>query len=166
VDTIKSSLMFHSSLNQPIAIVHDSPPSSNRISDQSPSRWRQKQSRAFVSSPCAKVCNFCPLPTMAHSYILAIERHDIFQIRHVSKESLYYIASRWILSCFSTVLCISIAMCITKFCTWGGCRFIGGSIPVKVMVVCRLLLFFFFFLFLMTSAHSLSHLSRPAELMD
>jgi hypothetical protein len=28
--------------------------------------------------PRAKVCNLCPLPTNAHSYTLATERHDVF----------------------------------------------------------------------------------------
>jgi hypothetical protein len=64
----------------------------------------------------------CPPPTKAQSYIFAFERHDVFQIRHISKESPYYIASRWILTCSSRVLCISIAMRITKFCTRGGGR--------------------------------------------
>jgi hypothetical protein len=33
---------------------------------------------------------------------------------------LEHIASRWILSCFSKLLCLSIAMSLTKFCTRGG----------------------------------------------
>jgi hypothetical protein len=34
---------------------------------------------------------------------------------------LEHIASQWILSCSSNLLCISIAMSVTKFCTRGGC---------------------------------------------
>jgi hypothetical protein len=52
--------------------------------------------------------------------MLPIERHNVFQTRHVSKESPEYIASRWMLSCFSELLCVSIAIHVTKFCTRGG----------------------------------------------
>jgi hypothetical protein len=77
------------------------------------------QSKARTSSknigpPCAKVCNLCPLPTKVHSCTLAVERHNVFLTADVSKESPEYIASRWMLSCFSRLLCISIAIRVTK----------------------------------------------------
>jgi hypothetical protein len=39
---------------------------------------------------------------------------------YLFKESPEHVASRWILSCFLKLLCISIAMSVTKSCTWGG----------------------------------------------
>jgi hypothetical protein len=38
--------------------------------------WSFRTSWIF---PCAKVCNFCPLPTKAHSYTVAIKRHNNLQ---------------------------------------------------------------------------------------
>jgi hypothetical protein len=45
-----------------------------------------------------------------------MKRHDSFQIRVASKESLAYVASRWISPCFSKVLCIFIATRVTYLC--------------------------------------------------
>jgi hypothetical protein len=56
-------------------------------------------------------------PTKLQNDVFAIERHNDLESRDVSKGSPRSIASRWILSCFSKLLCISIAM--TKFCTRG-----------------------------------------------
>jgi hypothetical protein len=74
----------------------------------------------YYASPCAGICNVCPLPRKVYSYTLAMERHNVIQTQDVSKETPKHIISRWILSCFSKPLCISIAMSVTKFCTRGG----------------------------------------------
>jgi hypothetical protein len=76
-------------------------------------------SRKIGTSPCAKVCALSPLPTKAYSYTLATERHNVFETDDVSEESYKHIVPRWILSCFSKLLCISIAKGVTKFCTRG-----------------------------------------------
>jgi hypothetical protein len=70
--------------------------------------------------PCAKVGNLYeyPLHTKAHSYMLAIERHNTFQTRRISKESPRHVASRWMLSCPSKLSWLPIAIRFTKFCTW------------------------------------------------
>jgi hypothetical protein len=44
----------------------------------------------------------------------AIERHNILQTQEISKERLESTTSRWILSCFSKILCISIGMRVTN----------------------------------------------------
>jgi hypothetical protein len=46
------------------------------------------------TSSCARICNLCPLPTKAHSYVLTVERHNTLQTRDIFKESLEHIASR------------------------------------------------------------------------
>jgi thioredoxin reductase len=74
----------------------------------------------YYASPCAGVCNVCPLPRKAYSHTLAMEWHNIIQTRDVSKETPKHIVSRWILSCFSKPLCLSIAMSVTKFFTREG----------------------------------------------
>jgi hypothetical protein len=61
------------------------------------------------STHCAKVCNSRSPPAKLWSNVLAIKRHNGLQTRGVSNESLRSIVSRWILSCFSKVLCIFIA---------------------------------------------------------
>jgi hypothetical protein len=48
--------------------------------------------------------------------VLAIERHNTIQTRHVSKERSELIPSRWILSYFSKLLCISMAIRVINLC--------------------------------------------------
>jgi hypothetical protein len=61
-----------------------------------------------------------------HKLLYPIKRHNVFQTRHVAKETPAYIASRWILSCFERLLCIFIATNVTDFCTREG----GGRLAV------------------------------------
>jgi hypothetical protein len=72
-----------------------------------PKLFRPKK-ETFVES--VEVWNTYPLPTNALSSVLAIEWHNSLYIRDVSKDSLRYIVSRWILSYFSKLLCVSIAV--------------------------------------------------------
>jgi hypothetical protein len=53
------------------------------------------------------------------SFTLAIQRHNVVQTWDVSRESPERIASRWILSRISRLLCISITMSVTKVGTRG-----------------------------------------------
>jgi hypothetical protein len=96
---------------------------------------RSSIEQASTSSPCAKVRNLYPLHTKADSYMLAIERHNTFQTRRVSKESPKYVTSRWMLSCPSKLSWFSIAIRVTKFCTWGGCTRPISLVPLNVMLV-------------------------------
>jgi hypothetical protein len=57
------------------------------------------------------------LPKDELQHCLAIESHNSFQTREVSKESPKDVASRWILSCFFKVLCFLIATRNTDFRT-------------------------------------------------
>jgi hypothetical protein len=52
--------------------------------------------------------------------MLAMEKHNFAQTWDVSKESPDHIAARWTLPCFSKLLCISIAMRVTKVCAREG----------------------------------------------
>jgi hypothetical protein len=55
-----------------------------------------------------------------HIAMLAIERHNTIQTRHVTKENSERVASRWILSCFSKLLCISMGIRVARLSTEGG----------------------------------------------
>lgn len=46
--------------------------------------------------------------------------HSDLRIKDVSEESTDFMASQWILSCFSTLLCISVATMLQSFGTWEG----------------------------------------------
>jgi hypothetical protein len=63
--------------------------------------------RAF--SLCAKVCSPHPLLLRRSTcYVLAIKRQNGFQTMHISKESREFMASQWISSIISNVLCLFI----------------------------------------------------------
>jgi hypothetical protein len=49
------------------------------------------------------------LPRRSTVNMLAIKRHNGFQTRDVPRESPGYVASQWILACFSEALCLFIA---------------------------------------------------------
>lgn len=75
-----------------------------------------------------------PPPTSLDIDILAIKRHSTFQTRFASKERFGFFASLWILSCFSTPLCIFKATRSAHFCTERG---IPESIRISDLSICK-----------------------------
>jgi len=66
------------------------------------------------------LCALCSLNPRVLCYF-SIKMHNRLWLEHASMESLGSVVSQWTLSCSSKPLCISIAISITKLCSWGGC---------------------------------------------
>jgi hypothetical protein len=100
------SLIFQSS--QCIDVRHASSTSEDAAALSSPQ---------YAFFPCAKVV-ISTLIMRRHIATCLLSKGT--QTRHVSKEKSNHVASRWMLSCPSNLSWFSIAIRVTKFCTWGG----------------------------------------------